>query len=123
MSIRPSAATTGASAKTTFEVSFQITNTGRREGAAIAQLYIGDSHASVPRPPKELKGFSRVILKPGETGKITIPLDARLFTYFDASAHQWRADAGEFAVSVGSSSAQIELQGKVSLSDSVYFAP
>ena len=81
----------------------------------MAQLYIGDSHSSVPRPPKELKGFAKVELKPGETKSVSIPLHARSFTYYDVKDHLWRADAGDFDVLVGRSSATIELKGKISL--------
>jgi beta-glucosidase len=81
----------------------------------VAQLYIGDAHASVPRPPKELKGFAKVELKPGETRQVTIALDPRAFTYYDVKDKLWRADPGEFDVLVGRSSAAIELKGKINL--------
>jgi beta-glucosidase len=98
-----------------YEVTFEVTNTGKRAGAEVAQLYIGDSHASVPRPPKELKGFAKIELKPGETKSVTISLDARAFTYYDVKDNLWRADPGDFDVLVGRSSAAIELKGKISL--------
>jgi beta-glucosidase len=69
----------------------------------------------VPRPPKELKGFAKVGLKPGETKSVTISLDARAFTYYDVKDKLWRADPGEFDVLVGRSSAAIDLKGKISL--------
>ena len=96
-----------------YEVTFEVTNTGKRAGAEVAQVYVGDSHASVPRPPKELKGFAKVELKPGETKSVTIALDARSFTYYDVKDKLWRADPGEFDVLVGRSSAAIELKGKI----------
>jgi beta-glucosidase len=92
-----------------FEVSFDVTNTGSRAGAAVAQLYIADGHSSVPRPPKELKGFSKVNLAPGETRHIVLPLDLRSLAYYDVSGKQWRAEAGTFQVLVGQSSQEIEL--------------
>ena len=98
-----------------YEVTFEVTNTGQRAGAEVAQLYIGDSHASVPRPPKELKGFAKVELKPGETKPVTIALEPRAFTYYDVKDKLWRADPGEFEVLVGRSSAAIELRGKIRL--------
>ena len=98
-----------------YEVTFEVTNTGKRAGAEVAQLYIGDSHASVPRPPKELKGFAKIELKPGETKSVSISLDARAFTYCDVKNNLWRADPGDFDVLVGRSSAAIELKGKISL--------
>jgi len=98
-----------------YEVTFEVTNTGQRAGAEVAQLYIGDGHASVPRPPKELKGFAKVELKPGETKPVTIAIEPRAFTYYDVKDKLWRADPGEFDVLVGSSSATIELKGKIRL--------
>ncbi|MGO9617979.1 MAG: glycoside hydrolase family 3 protein [Bryobacteraceae bacterium] len=98
-----------------YEVTFEVTNTGKRAGAEVAQLYIGDSHASVPRPPKELKGFAKVELKPGETKQVSIALEPRAFTYYDVKGKLWRADPGEFDVLVGRSSATIELKGKIHL--------
>ena len=100
-----------------YEVNFEVTNTGQRAGAEVAQLYIGDAHASVPRPPRELKGFAKVELKPGETRQVTIALDPRAFTYYDVKDKLWRADAGEFDVLVGRSSAAIELKGKIKLAE------
>ena len=96
-------------------VSFDVTNTGAREGAEIGQLYVGDKHASVPRPVKELKGFSKVDLKPGETKHVTLALNPRAFQYWDEKGKQWKADAGDFDVLVGPSSADIALTGKATL--------
>jgi beta-glucosidase len=98
-----------------FEVSFNVRNTGKRAGAAVPQLYLSDGHSRVPRPLKELKGLAKVSLQPGESRSVTIPLDARAFAYYDAKTKQWRADAGTFGVLIGSSSAQIELQGEAKL--------
>ena len=102
-------------AKELVRVSFQIKNAGSREGAEVAELYVGDSHASVPRPAKELKGFAKVSLKPGETKHVTLSLDRRAFSFFDITKHDWRAEPGDFAILVGSSSADIRLQGNFKL--------
>jgi beta-glucosidase len=102
-------------ASTPVTVTFNLKNTGSRKGAEIAELYVGDSHASVPRPVKELKGFAKVELQPGETKRVTITLDRRAFSYYDVSKNTWKAEPGDFAILVGSSSAQIELQGKFTL--------
>ena len=96
-------------------VSFDITNVGRREGAEIAQVYIGDAHAPVPRPVKELKGFAKVTLKPGETKRALVALDRRSLSFFDPGTRQWTAAPGTFDVLVGSSSQQIELRGKLTV--------
>jgi beta-glucosidase len=96
-------------------VSFTIKNTGAREGAEVAQLYVGDPHASVPRPAKELKGFAKVNLRPGESQRVTLRLDRRAFSFYDVNAKDWNAEPGEFTILVGSSSAEIHLQGKFKL--------
>jgi beta-glucosidase len=113
LSVRPS----GGGAGPLFEVSFDVKNTGTRAGAEVAQVYVGDGHARVPRPPKELKGFAKVVLRPGETRRVTVKLDGRSFAYYDAEGRRWRADPGDFDVLVGRSSAQIELRGRVALSE------
>jgi beta-glucosidase len=99
-----------------FQVSFDVTNTGTRAGADVGQVYVGDTHSKVPRPAKELKGFARVDLKPGETKTSTVTLDARAFSYYDAVTKQWRADPGEFQILVGRSSQEIALRGSLILS-------
>jgi beta-glucosidase len=107
--------TTEATAGPTFEVSFDVKNTGSREGSDVAQVYVSDTHASVPRPPKELKGFSKVTLRPGESRRVTVRLDGRAFSYYDVAAKRWRHDPGDFDILVGRSSEQIELRGKATL--------
>jgi beta-glucosidase len=79
---------------------------------------VGESHPRVPRPLKELKGFARVSLHPGETQRVNIPLDARAFSYYDTRAHEWRIDPDEFTVFVGRSVEQIELTGAVTFTQS-----
>ncbi len=97
------------------EVSFEVTNTGSRAGAAVPEVYISPEHSSVPRPSKELKGFSRVALQPGETKTVRISLNTRSFAYYDVNSKQWRAEKGTYEVLVGSSSEQIEVKGNVML--------
>jgi beta-glucosidase len=99
-------------------VSFELTNTGSRAGAEVAQVYVHDGHARVPRPPKELKGFAKVRLEAGESRRVTVELGPRAFSYYDVASGGWRAEAGEFEVLVGRSSAEIELRGKVRLPSS-----
>jgi len=98
-----------------YEVSFDVENTGTREGADVAQVYVGDTRTKVPRPTKELKGFAKVSLTPGETKKVSVILDRRSLSYYDVNTKQWRAEPGDFNVLVGRSAAQIELQGKLTL--------
>jgi beta-glucosidase len=99
-----------------YTVSFDVTNTGNRDGATVAQVYVSEPHASVPRPPKELKGFERVMLKAGEKKHVSVPLDARAFAYYDVAHKGWKIDAGSFGVLVGDSSADITLKGEVTIS-------
>jgi beta-glucosidase len=112
LTVKPSATGSGS----LYEISFDVKNTGSREGAEVAQLYIGSPQTKVPRPAKELKGFSKVWLKPGESKKVSITLDTRAFTYYDVDSKQWRAEPGAFDVLVGRSSDQIELKDKITLS-------
>jgi beta-glucosidase len=98
-----------------YQVALDVTNTGQREGAEVVQVYVSDTHAKVPRPAKELKGFSRIALHPGDTKRVTVPLDSRAFSYYDADAKQWRIDPDSFDVLVGHSSEQIELRGNITL--------
>jgi beta-glucosidase len=98
-----------------WEVSFDVTNTGTRPGAAVPQVYLGNPKAGVPRPPKELKGFAKIVLQPGETKRATVPLDVRSLAYYDVKGTQWRAEAATYDVLVGSSSADITLSGKLTL--------
>jgi beta-glucosidase len=95
----------------TVDVSFDILNTGTRAGAEVAQVYVGEPDAGVPRPVKELKGFSRVMLAPGESRRVTVTLDRRAMAYWDTGSHDWKIDAGKFVVYVGDSSQNLPLQG------------
>jgi beta-glucosidase len=121
LSIKPIAgvATNGDPSGSRNEVSFEVKNTGTREGADVAQVYVGDQQTKVRRPPKELKGFVKVNLRPGETKKVSVILDNRALSYYDVSTRQWRADPGVFDVLVGRSSAQIELRGRITLAKAV----
>jgi beta-glucosidase len=99
--VTPKAGATGPA----YTVAFDVTNTGPRSGAAVAQVYVAPVQPKVPRPPKELKGFVRVELKPGETRHVTVDLDARAFSYWETASRRWRADAGDYRILVGSSTA------------------
>ena len=98
-----------------YEISFDVKNTGTREGADVAQVYVGDTQTKVPRPAKELKGFVKLNLQPGETKRVSVVLDGRALSYYDVKAKQWRAEPGDFNVFVGRSSEQVELRGKLAL--------
>ncbi len=93
-----------AAAGSTVPVTFDVTNTGTMEGAEVAQLYVSDPSAKVNRPERELKGFDKVWLAPGETTHVTLHLNARAFSYWDVKTHKWTLDPGKFVVRVGDSS-------------------
>jgi beta-glucosidase len=112
LSIKPAS---NSESKPRYEVSFDVKNTGTRDGADVAQVYVGDTQTKVPRPVKELKGFMKVSLRPGETRRVSVMLDSRALSYYDVNAKQWRAEPGDFNVIVGRSSEQIELRGKLTL--------
>jgi beta-glucosidase len=96
-------------------VSFDVKNTGNRATAEVAELYVGDSHSSVPRPVKELKGFAKVNLKPGETRRVTLTLNRRAFSFYDVRKKDWSAEPGDFTILVGGSSDSIQLRSKFTL--------
>jgi beta-glucosidase len=96
-------------------VAFDVTNTGTRAGLEVPQIYVGDRHASVPRPIKELKGFAKVELAPGQSKHIQIALDRRAFSYYDVKTHAWTVAPGDFDIYVAHSSADIELTGKTAV--------
>jgi beta-glucosidase len=103
LEVSPASSNLSASVK----VSFDVKN----------ELYVGDSHSGVPRPLKELKGFSKTPLQPGETKRVTLYLDRRAFSFYDVSTPGWKAEPGTFSILVGRSSAQIELRGSFSLTE------
>ena len=88
-------------------VTLDVTNTGNRAGAEVVQLYVHQDKCSVPRPPKELKGFKKVFLKPGETQTVTLTLDKRSFAYFSEEKNDWVIEPGKFEFQIGSSSRDI----------------
>ena len=91
----------------TFTVTVPVTNAGTREGKETVQLYISDLKCSVPRPVKELKGFKKVSLKPGETKNVTFRITANALKYFDADKHTWVSEPGKFEALVGASAGDI----------------
>jgi beta-glucosidase len=113
LEVRPEA---GSSPGARYNVTFDVTNTGIRAGADVAQVYVAEADPTVPRPAKELKGFSRVDLAPGETKHVSVPLNPRAFTFYDVTAKHWHADAGKYTVEVGRSSEDLPLHAEVTLS-------
>ena len=94
-------------------VQFTVTNTGKRDGAEVAQLYIGLPDAVVFRPDKELKGFQKVLLKAGESKTVYIPFDDKTFRYWNIKTGRWEVEEGEYQILVGACVSDIRLSGKL----------
>ena len=97
------------------EVSVDVTNTGELVGKEVVQVYIHDHKSELVRPPKELKGFAKVDLQPGETKTVSIPLDFRAFAYYHPGYEQWITEDGEFDILVGASASAIRQSQTVKL--------
>jgi beta-glucosidase len=98
-------------------VEFEIKNTGKREGAEAAQIYVQELNPSVTRPVKELKGFAKVSLKPGEKRKVSVRLDRSAFAFYDPEKNGWVAEKGDYKILVGGSSRDIHLQDNYHLAE------
>lgn len=94
-------------------VSAKLTNTGKRRGSTVVQLYVGDEQAAVPRPIKELKAFDKLWLDAGESKRVRFELSGRDFTWFDVDTQGWIADPGTFNLLLGFSATDIRLSGVV----------
>ena len=99
------------------EITFKIslTNTGKRAGAQVVQIYVSDPYATLPKPIKELKAFEKVWLQPGETRRVTLHLSARDFEYYSEKADRWVFEKGAFIIKVGASSQDIRLEKQIKL--------
>lgn len=97
------------------EVTLEVTNSGKVAGKEIVQVYVRDKKARLIRPDKELKGFAKVALEPGETKTVTVPLDFRAFAYYDPAYPAWVSEDGEFEILVGASATDIRLSQTVTL--------
>ena len=104
--------------KDTITVSVDVTNTGNMAGKEVVQLYVKDCTSSAIRPEKELKGFKKVFLNPGETKTVTMELDKRSFAWYNTELHDWFAASGEYKLLVGTSSRDIHLEGRIHLNSS-----
>lgn len=96
-------------------VTFTLTNTGKYDGAEIAQIYISCKNGIVFRPKKELKGFTKVFLKAGESKTVTIPLDDKAFRYFNVKTHAWEAEAADYEISVAVNVSDVRLTKTVKI--------
>jgi beta-glucosidase len=100
-------------------VSVAVTNTGKMAGKEVVQVYVHDHQSKLVRPPKELKGFAKVELAPGETKTVTIPLDFRAFAYYHPAYKQWITEDGAYDVLIGASAADIRCTETVTLQSTV----
>ena len=100
----------------TLTVAVNVTNSGTRAGQEVVQLYVRDLRSTLARPEKELKGFAKVTLEPGETQTVTLTLDMRALAAYDDGCAAWLAEAGEFEALVGASSADIRARAPFTLS-------
>jgi beta-glucosidase len=101
------------------EVTLTVKNTGEVPGKEIVQLYVRDLKSTVIRPEKELKGFEKVELQPGEERTVTFTLDKRSFAYYNVDLKDWHVESGLFEILVGKSSAEIILEGTVNVKSTV----
>jgi beta-glucosidase len=101
-------------------VEFEVANTGDREGAEAAQIYVREMKPSVARPLKELKGFAKVSLQPGQRRKISARLDPGAFAFYDTEKKGWVAEKGNYQILVGRSSRDIAFRGNYRLAETVF---
>ena len=103
----------------TLTATVTVKNTGNRAGKTVVQLYVGDQKSEVLRPVRELKGFEKVELQPGESKDVTFTLNKRSFAYWNTQIHDWHVETGAFTIEVGQSSRAIEVSGEVTVESTV----
>ncbi len=103
----------------TLTVTVKAANTGSRHGKTVVQLYVGDVESSVVRPVRELKGFEKVELAPGESKDVTFTLDKRSFAYWNEQLHDWYVETGDFTIEIGQSSRAIDVAATVHVTGTV----
>lgn len=99
----------------TLEVGIEITNTGKVAGKEVVQLYVAPPNSTAIRPVKELKGFEKILLRPGETESVAFTLDKRSFAYYNLAIEDWFVESGEYSLQVVASSRDIRLQKSVTV--------
>ncbi|XOI98321.1 beta-glucosidase family protein [Paenibacillus polymyxa] len=104
-------------------VQVRVTNTGDRAGKEIVQLYVSDVESTVIRPVRELKGFTKVALEPGESKVVSFTLNKRSFAYYNVDMKDWHVETGEFEIQVGSSSRDIHVHTRVNVESTATFLP
>jgi beta-glucosidase len=104
---------TNLQGKGKFTVSVDVKNIGDKSGAEVVQIYIGDDECSVDRPPKELQGFEKVFLNPGEKKTVSVILDESAFEFYSEHDHNFKIESGVFTIWAGSSSRDLPLSTKI----------
>ena len=97
------------------DVTITVRNTGNRPGAEVTQLYVRDMESSVERPEKELKGFQKIFLEPGESKDVIVTLPVDAFRFYDEQKKDWVLEKGKFQILAGSSSRDIRLTKEIDL--------
>ena len=103
----------------TLAVTLTVKNTGSRVGKAVVQLYVGDVESTPLRPVRELKGFAKVALEPGESREVSFMLDKRAFAYWNRQIHDWHVETGMFTIEAGDSSRSLPLKAEVTVESTV----
>ena len=103
----PEERTVAAEQGVPFELKVRVKNTGKRTGQETVQLYVSDKKASLPRPVKELKGFQKVTLAPGEEKEVSFIVTREALSFFDDRKHAWVAEPGTFEALIGASATDI----------------
>lgn len=109
----------GDASKTLLTLEAEVANVGERGGAEVVQVYVEPHNPRLQRPIRELKGFAKVSLKPGEKQTVSIALNARAFAYYDPEKKGWAADAGDYTILLGSSSRDIRVRAEFKLEAAV----
>jgi beta-glucosidase len=116
LSVAPDKISLKNNSKPTIAIDLDVTNTGKRAGDEVVELYVGlPSTPEIPQPPKQLKGFAKVSLKPGQTRHVHLKLDAHSLRCWDTSRHDWTVLPGTYQIMVGSSSRDLPLQGSLTV--------
>ena len=102
---------------------FRIENTGNVTGAEVAQLYVGKKSDTVFRPVRELKGFKRVVIEPGEEKEVTIPFDDKTFRFYDTRTNTWEIESGEYQIMIGTDAQTMQLQAPMQVAGTVAEGP
>ena len=100
-------------------VTLTVKNTGSRAGKAVVQLYVGDAESTPLRPVRELKGFAKTALQPGESKEVSFTLDKRAFAYWNRQIHDWHVETGVFTIEAGDSSRGLPLKAEVTVESTV----